>query len=118
MGGLLDALTRKQPKSRGFRYKPIYHNADKAEFNAYIEKLRAERDARERGEYRPDFKGVFTSKAKKSTPYQKQIALYNIRLLIVLTGVCIIAYYLFTTGTIAKGLDYFLKVFSNSDGLY
>lgn len=118
MGGFLDALTRKQPKPRGFRYKPMYYNAEKADFEAYIAKLRKERDARERGEYRPDFKGAFTSRAKKKTPYQRQIAMYNIRLLVVLTGACILAYYLFSTGTIAKGLDQFLKVFSNRDGLY
>ena len=118
MGGILDALTRKQQKPRGFRYKPRYYDADKAEFNAYVEKLRAERDARDRGEYRPDFKGKFTNSLRKGSGYQKQIALYNLRLLVVLVVVCTIGYYLFSTGAIASGMNKFLEVFSKKDGLY
>lgn len=118
MGGILDALTRKQRKPRGYNYKPRYYNADKAEFDAYVEKLRAERDARERGEYRPDFKGKFTRDRRRGSAYQKQIALYNLRLFIILTGVCILAYFLFSTGAISAGLNKFLKVFNKKDGLY
>lgn len=119
MGGLLDAITRKQQKPKGFRYKPRYYNADKAEFNAYVEKLRQERDARDRGEYiRTDFKGKFTSRAAKGSEYQKQIAMYNLRLFIILTGVCVIAYYLFSTGAISKGLHQFYEIFNRKDGLY
>lgn len=118
MGGILDALTRKQSKPRGYHFKPRYYNEDKAEFNAYVEKLRAERDARDRGEYRPDFKGKFTSNLRKGSGYQRQIALYNMRLLIVLIGVCILAYFLFSTGTIARGMNTFLEAFSKKDGLY
>ncbi|MEZ4804120.1 MAG: hypothetical protein R2852_01160 [Bacteroidia bacterium] len=118
MGGILSALTRKQPKPRGFRYKPRYYNADKAEFQAYVEKLRAERDARDRGEYRPDFKGKFTSKTKRGSAYQRQIALYNLKLIVVLIVVCIAAYYLSESGHISKGINSFLEVFSKKNGLY
>lgn len=118
MGGLLDALTKKQQKPKGFRYRPRYYNADKAEFTAYVEKLRRERDARDLGEYRPDFKGKFRSTARKGSAYQKQIAMYNLRLLLMLTGICILAYYLFSTGAIGKGLGKFYEIFNKKDGLY
>lgn len=118
MGSLLDNLTRKQQKPRGFRYKPMYFNAGKEEFNAYVEKLRAERDARERGEYRPDFKGKFSGKLRKGSAYQKQLALYNIRLLLMLIGISVLAYYLLSTGAITKGYVEFLKIFNKKDGLY
>lgn len=119
MGGILDALTRKQQKPRGYNYKPRYYNAEKAEFKAYVERLRAERDAMDRGEYvRKDFKGAFTSQVGKKSSYQRQIAMYNLRLLIILIGICIGAYYLFQTGLINSAFDKFFDVFSKKDGLY
>lgn len=39
VGGLLEALSKKQAKPRGFRFKPMYFDAGKAEFNARVERL-------------------------------------------------------------------------------
>jgi hypothetical protein len=96
----------------------MYYNAEKAEFNAYVEKLRAERDAKDKGEYHPNFKGKFTRDLRKGSAYQKQIAAYNLRLAVILIAVSIFAYYLFHTGTISKGINTFLESFSKKDGIY
>lgn len=120
MAGFIEALTRKQRKPKGFNYIPRYYNPEKEEFNAMVERFRAERDAIERGETpRVNFKGAFTSQVgSKKNNYQKMIALYNMRLLIILIAVTIGAYYLFQTGKIASILNQFLTTFSKKDGLY
>ena len=118
VGGVLNALTKKQPKPRGFRYIPRYYNADKEAFNTYLEKLRSERDAKESGTYVPNFKGKFTSRIHQKSAAQKQIAAYNMRLFVVLIAVCVAGYYILNTGMIGHMIENFLNTFSKKDGLY
>lgn len=118
MANLFDILTRNQRKPRGFNYKPMYYNAEKAAFNERVEKLRAERDAKDKGEYRPDFKGKFTSKVGRKTDNQKKIAAYNFRLLIILIGIGFMAYHLFNTNAFNDFVNQFLNIFDKKDGLY
>lgn len=118
MANFFDILTRKQPKPRGFNYKPIYHNPEKEAFNERIDKLRRERDQIAKGEYRPNFKGKFTSQIGKKTPFQKQMAGYNIRLILVLIIICFAAYYLFTSTKINDGINHFFNTFDQKNGLY
>jgi hypothetical protein len=118
VANLFDTLTRNQRKPRGFKYKPIYFDAEKAEFKAYVEKLRAERDAVDKGLYRPNYKGKFTSQIGKKSGYQKQMLFYNLRLLFILIGLVVGAYYLYNTGLFNTAVNKFLNLFSNKDGLY
>jgi hypothetical protein len=118
VANLFDIITRNQRKPRGFNYKPMYYNAEKAAFNDYVEKLRAERDAKEKGEYRPDFKGKFSSQVGRKTNNQKKIAVYNIRLFIILIVIGFMAYHLFNTNAFNDFVNQFFNVFSKKDGLY
>lgn len=117
MGGILEVLTKKQAKPRGFRYKPMYFNAEKAEFRTYVEKLREERDASDNGRYIPtDFRGKFTRKSHRRA--SSQLAMYNLRLLVFLSILIAAAYLLFQTSIIDRGFRQFLDLFSKNNGLY
>ena len=119
VGGLLEALSKKQAKPRGFRFKPMYFNAEKAEFNARLEKLRTERDANDNGHYIPhDFKGTFSKRLRRGNTSSKPLQLYNLRLLFILTVALILTYLLFQTSLIDNLTKQFLDVFSKKNGLY
>jgi hypothetical protein len=118
VGGVLDALTKKQPKPRGFRFVPRYYNAEKEAFKQRLEKIRTERDAKEDGTYVPNFKGKFSTHARKTSSVQKQIATYNMKLFVILVIVGIIGYYVSNTGIIRQGIEKILTVLTKKDGLY
>ncbi len=105
-------------KSRGFKFKPIYFDAEKAEFKERVEKLRRERDQIEAGDYRPNFKGKFTSQIGKKSAFQKQMAAYNLRLLLILIGIGIAAYFLYNSNQFNSTLEQFFEIFNKKDGLY
>lgn len=119
MAGIIDSLTRKQLKPKGFRYKPIYYNAEKEAFRLRVERLKAEVEAEENGEIpRKEFKGRFRSQVGKKSQFQRSIAIYNLRLMALLLAVSIGAYYLYSTGHIHSAVNQFFEVFSKKDGLY
>lgn len=119
VGGLLEALSKKQAKPRGFRFKPMYFDAGKAEFNARVDRLRAERDAADNGEYMPhNFKGAFRKSLNRSSTKTKPAQLYNLRLIVMLSAILIISYLLFQTSLIDQLVNQFLEVFSKENGLY
>jgi len=117
VGGLLEVLTKKQAKPRGFRYKPMYFKAGKSEFEAYVERLRAERDASQNGQYTPiNFKGKFSR--KNQSVISRQMALYNLRLMVFLIGLISLAFFLYQTNIIDRAFRQFLDLFSKNNGLY
>ena len=95
----------------------MYFNAGKAEFDAYVERLRAEREASQNGQYTPiNFKGKFSRKNR--SVISRQMALYNLRLLVFLSGLIILAFYLYQTNIIDRAFRQFLDLFSKNNGLY
>lgn len=119
VGGLLEALSKKQAKPRGFRFKPMYFDAGKTEFNARVDRLRAERDAADNGQYVPhNFKGTFSKRIHRNAAKAKPAQLYNLRLIVMLSAILIISYLLFQTSLIDQLINQFLEVFSKENGLY
>lgn len=113
----MEVLTKKQAKPRGFRYKPMYFKAEKAEFTAYVERLREERDAADNGHFIPtNFRGKFARKSQRKA--SAQLALYNLRLLVFLCLLITAAYLLFQTNYIDRIFRQFLDIFSKNNGLY
>ncbi len=113
----MEVLTKKQAKPRGFRFKPMYFKAEKAEFRTYVEKLREERDATDNGQYIPtNFKGKFTRKTQRKA--SAQLAMYNLRLLVFLSLLITAAFLLFQTSIIDRIFRQFLDLFSKNNGLY
>ena len=95
----------------------MYFNAGKAEFEAYVERLRAERDASQNGHYTPiNFKGKFSRKTRSA--FSRKMAMYNLRLLVFLSGLIFLAFYLYQTNIIDRAFRQFLDLFSKDNGLY
>ena len=61
---------------------------------------------------------LFSEEQIKKSGYQKQILFYNLRLLFILIGLVVGAYYLYNTGVFNTAVNKFLNLFSNKDGLY
>lgn len=95
----------------------MYFRAEKAEFTAYVERLREERDAADNGQFIPaNFKGKFTRKSQRKS--SAQLAMYNLRLLVFLCLLISAAYLLFQTSYIDRVFRQFLDIFSKNNGLY
>ncbi len=71
------------PEYNKFEYKPVYYDKRKEALEQKIKKYKDQKEAVEKGDYKPEFKGKFKSSYRRDiTKKQKKAA--NIRFLILL----------------------------------
>ncbi len=81
----------KLPEYKKFRYKPVYYDKRKEALDEKIKKAKEKKEAVEKGEYKPDFKGKFKNNySREITKKQKQAA--NIRFLLLIIFFSVMAY--------------------------
>jgi len=81
----------KLPEYNRFNYKPVYYDERKEALEQKIKEYKNQKDAAEKGEYKPDFKGKFKSSYRKDiTKKQKKAA--NLRLFVLIIFFGAIAY--------------------------
>jgi len=79
------------PEYNKFEYKPIYYNERKEALEQKIKKYKDQKEAVEKGDYKPEFKGKFKSSYRREiTKKQKKAA--NLRFLILLVFFGSVAY--------------------------
>lgn len=81
----------KLPEYKNFTYKPVYYDKRKEALEEKIKKAKEKKDALEKGEYKPDFKGKFRSKYSRETT-KKQRKAANIRFLLLVVFFSVLAY--------------------------
>ncbi len=95
----------KLPEYKKFTYKPVYYDKRKEALDEKIKKAKEKKEALEKGEYKPDFKGKFRSKySREITKKQKKAA--NIRFLL------IVVFFLTLTYIIIKKSDVLYKIYN------
>lgn len=81
----------KLPEHNRFEYRPVYYDKRKEELEEKINKYKEKKELIENGNYKPEFKGKFTSSITRGeTKKQKKTA--NIRLLGIIIFVGGLAY--------------------------
>lgn len=85
-----------------------------------VNRFREERDAAEKGESpRVNFKGAFQVRnVKKKAGYQRQMAMYNLRLIAILVVVIYLAYNFIQSPKFNYYFNQFFNSLKNKDGLY
>lgn len=100
----------KLPEYRKFNYKPVYYDKRKEALEEKINRAKNKKDAIEKGEYKPDFKGKFRNNySRKITKKQKKAA--NIRFFLLIIFFSALAYIIIQkSDTLGKMFDIlFLK---------
>ena len=82
----------KLPEHNKFNYTPVYYDPKKEALEAKINKYKAEKEAEEKGEYKPDFKGKFVSPTRRSMT-RKHNRSSNLRLLVIILFLGVLAFY-------------------------
>lgn len=79
------------PEYNRFEYKPIYFDERKQNLENKVKKFKEQKDAEEKGTYKPEIKGKFKSNYSRNiTKKQKKAA--NLRLTVIIAFFGIIAY--------------------------
>ncbi len=78
----------KLPEYKKYSYKPLYYDKRKEALNEKINRAKNKKEAIEKGEYKPDFKGKFRSNYRREiTRKQKKAATIRFFLLIIFFSV-------------------------------
>lgn len=78
----------KLPEYKKYSYKPLYYDKRKEALNEKINRAKNKKEAIEKGEYKPDFKGKFRSNYRREiTRKQKKAATVRFFLLIIFFSV-------------------------------
>jgi len=81
----------KLPEYKKYNYKPLYYDKRKEALDDKIQKYKNRKEAIEKGEYKPDFKGKFRSNySREITKKQKRAA--NIRFFLLIIFFSALAY--------------------------
>ncbi len=97
------------PKYKKYEYKPLYYDKRKEALDDKIQTYKNRKEAIERGDYKPDFKGKFRSNySKEITKKQKKAA--NIRFFLLIIFFSVLAYIIIQQSDIlSKMFDVFLS---------
>lgn len=79
------------PGYNRFNYKPLYYDERKEALEQKIKKYKDQKEAVEKGEYKPDFTGKFKSSYRRNTT-KKQKKAANLRLAVIIIFFGIISY--------------------------
>lgn len=124
MNDVIQFLTRKIPKPRGFNYIPIYFNPEKHELQERVRKLKEqmqrEEDIKNGIEPKPyeriDYRGKFSSQIGKKRNLQKASLLQSLRLIVILGLLMFGAYKFFYSDILTNGITDFLTLLKNKNG--
>lgn len=82
----------KLPQHTRFEYKPLYYDKRKEDLENKVKKYKEKKVLLEKGEYTPEIKGKFSGSFNKGIS-KKQKKDANIRLLVIIAFLAIIAYF-------------------------
>ena len=89
------------PEYNKFEYKPLYYDKRKEALEQKIKKYKEQKEAVEKGDYKPDFKGKFKKSYRRDiTKKQKKAA--NIRLFVLIIFFGTITYIILQKSEIIK----------------